>query len=60
MVAGDVGVSLVPTLALNNKPAANVVTLPLSPQRDRNLIAFWAKRQPMNQVGQQLLKECKA
>ncbi|CAM0555475.1 Hca operon transcriptional activator HcaR [Vreelandella titanicae] len=60
MVAGDVGVSLVPTLALNNKPATNVVTLPLSPQRDRNLIAFWAKRQPMNQVGQQLLKECKA
>ncbi|CAD5269122.1 LysR, substrate-binding [Halomonas sp. 59] len=60
MVDGDVGVSLVPTLALNNKPATNVVTLPLSPQRDRNLIAFWAKRQPMNQVGQQLLKECKA
>ncbi|MGP5323666.1 LysR family transcriptional regulator [Vreelandella titanicae] len=60
MVAGDVGVSLVPTLALNNKPAANVVTLPLSPQRDRNLIAFWAKWQPLNQVGQQLLKECKA
>ncbi|UEQ05030.1 LysR family transcriptional regulator [Halomonas profundus] len=60
MVAGDVGVSLVPTLALNNKPATNVVTLPLSPQRDRNLIAFWAKRQPLNQVGQQLLKECKA
>ena len=60
MVADDVGVSLVPRLALNNKPATNVVTLPISPHRDRNLIAFWAKRQPMNQVGQQLLKECKA
>ncbi|CAO1660223.1 LysR, substrate-binding [Halomonas sp. NYA30] len=58
MVAGDVGVSLVPTLALNNKPVGNVVSLPLSPQRDRNLIAFWAKRQPLNPVGKQLLKEC--
>ncbi|MCL7930929.1 LysR family transcriptional regulator [Halomonas llamarensis] len=60
MVAGDVGVSLVPTLALNDKPMANVVMLPLSPRRDRNLIAFWPKRQPLNQVGQQLLSECKA
>ncbi|SES31024.1 DNA-binding transcriptional regulator, LysR family [Vreelandella subterranea] len=60
MVAGDVGVSLVPTLALNNKPTANVVTRPLSPRRDRNLIAFWPKRQPLNQVGLQLLRECKA
>ncbi|MBT2787777.1 LysR family transcriptional regulator [Halomonas sp. ISL-106] len=60
MVAGDVGVSLVPTLALSNKPTANVVTLPLSPRRDRNLIAFWPKRQALNPVGQQLLSECKA
>ncbi|KUJ87012.1 MAG: transcriptional regulator [Halomonas sp. 54_146] len=58
MVAGDVGVSLVPTLALSNKPTANVVTRPLSPRRDRNLIAFWPKRQPLNPVGKQLLKEC--
>ncbi|MDQ7732992.1 LysR family transcriptional regulator [Halomonas sp. SpR1] len=60
MVAGDVGVSLVPMLALNNKQTAGVVTRPLSPRRDRNLIAFWPKRQPLNQVGQQLLSECKA
>lgn len=58
MVAGDVGVSFVPTLALNNKPMPNVVTLPLSPRRDRNLIAFWPKRQPLNSVGKQLLKAC--
>ncbi|MGO1870125.1 MULTISPECIES: LysR family transcriptional regulator [Halomonas] len=58
MVAGDVGVSLVPTLALNNQQKANVVTLPLSPRCDRNLIAFWPKRQPLNPVGKQLLKEC--
>ncbi|MCA1773791.1 MAG: LysR family transcriptional regulator [Halomonas sp.] len=56
MVAGDVGVSFVPTLALNNKPMANVVTLPLSPRRDRNLIVFWPKRQPLNPVGKQLLR----
>ncbi len=58
MVAGDVGVSLVPTLALSNKPTANVVTRPLSPRRDRNLIAFWPKRQPLNPVGKQFLREC--
>ena len=58
MVAGDVGVSLVPTLALSNKPTANVVTRPLSPRRDRNLIVFWPKRQPLNPVGKQFLKEC--
>ncbi|SNY97078.1 LysR family transcriptional regulator [Halomonas sp. hl-4] len=57
MVAGDVGVSLVPTLALNNKPTANVVTLPLSPRRYRNLIAFWPKKQPLNQVGRHVLSE---
>lgn len=59
MVAGDVGVSLVPRLALHNKAATNVVTRPLSPRRDRNLIAFWPKQQPLNPVGEQLLKECK-
>jgi len=58
MVAGDVGVSLVPTLALSNKATANVVTRPLSPRRDRNLIAFWPKRQPLNPVGTQFLREC--
>ena len=58
MVAGDVGVSLVPTLALNNQQKANVVTLPLSPRCDRTLIAFWPKRQPLNPVGKQLFKEC--
>lgn len=58
MVAGDVGVSFVPTLALTSKPMPGVVTLPLSPRRDRNLIAFWPKRQPLNSVGKQLLKAC--
>lgn len=57
MVAGEVGVSLVPTLALNNTPAAEVLTLPLSPTRERNLIAFWPKKQPLNQIGRHLLNE---
>tara|TARA_R110002012_G_scaffold264334_1_gene447669 strand:+ start:2003 stop:2908 length:906 start_codon:yes stop_codon:yes gene_type:complete len=57
MVAGDVGVSLVPTLALNNTPAVGVVTLPLSPTRERNLIAFWPKKQPLNQIGRHWLAE---
>jgi DNA-binding transcriptional LysR family regulator len=56
MVAGDVGVSLVPTLALNSKPIPGVVTRPLSPRRDRNLIAFWPKKQSLNQIGRQFLK----
>lgn len=60
MVAGDVGVSLVPTLALINMPAAKVVIRPLSPRRDRNLIAFWPKKQPLNKIGRKLLKECKS
>ncbi|MFJ5535518.1 LysR family transcriptional regulator [Vreelandella titanicae] len=60
MVAGDVGVSLVPTLALINMPTAKVVIRPLSPRRDRNLIAFWPKKQPLNKIGIKLLKECKS
>jgi len=56
MVAGDVGVSLVPTLALNSKPMPGVVTRPLSPRRNRNLIAFWPKKQSLNQIGRQFLK----
>ncbi|AQU81281.1 MULTISPECIES: LysR family transcriptional regulator [unclassified Halomonas] len=60
MVAGGVGVSLVPTLALNSKPIANVVIRPLTPRRNRNLIAFWPKKQPLNKVGRQLLKECQS
>jgi len=60
MVAGDVGVSLVPTLALINMPTAKVVIRPLSPRRDRNLIAFWPKKQPLNKIGRKLLKECKS
>lgn len=60
MVAGDVGVSLVPTLALINIPTAKVVIRPLSPRRDRNLIAFWPKKQPLNKIGRKLLNECKS
>tara|TARA_R110002051_G_scaffold320640_2_gene406390 strand:- start:1262 stop:1558 length:297 start_codon:yes stop_codon:yes gene_type:complete len=60
MVAGDVGVSLVPTLALINMPTAKVVIRPLSSRRDRNLIAFWPKKQPLNKIGIKLLKECKS
>ncbi|WP_235270467.1 LysR family transcriptional regulator [Halomonas sp. KHS3] len=60
MVAGDVGVSLVPTLALINMPTAKVVIRPLSPRRDRNLIGFWPKKQPLNKIGIKLLKECKS
>lgn len=60
MVAGDVGVSLVPTLALINMPTAKVVIRPLSLRRDRNLIAFWPKKQPLNKIGIKLLKECKS
>lgn len=57
MVAGEVGVSLVPRLALNNRSAAGVVTLPLSPTRERNLIAFWPKKYPLNPIGQHWLGE---
>lgn len=60
MVAGDVGVSFVPTLALTSKSMPGVVTRPLSPRRDRNLIAFWPKKQPLDRVGRQLLSECNA
>nr|WP_241697562.1 hypothetical protein [Halomonas salicampi] len=60
MVAGDVGVSFVPTLALNKKLMPNVVTLPLSPRRDRNLIAFWPKKQLLNRMGRQLLSDSNA
>ncbi|MEG3081175.1 LysR family transcriptional regulator substrate-binding protein [Halomonas sp. 5021] len=57
MVAGDVGVSFVPTLALTSKPMPGVVTRPLSPRRDRNLIAFWPKKEPLSRIGRHLLSD---
>ncbi|WP_447928131.1 LysR family transcriptional regulator substrate-binding protein [Vreelandella sp. EE27] len=57
MVAGEVGVSLMPRLALSNRPAAGVTALPLSPTRQRNLIAFWPQKRPLNPLGQQWLGE---
>lgn len=58
MVANGVGVSLVPTLALVNKLHADIVPLPLSPNRARHLIAFWPKKAPLGPLGQQLLRKC--
>ncbi|WP_447555446.1 LysR family transcriptional regulator [Vreelandella sp. EE22] len=60
MVAGGVGVSLVPRLALADPPAVPVSTLPLAPARERNLIAFWPKRRPLNPVGRHWLGEITA
>ncbi|WP_148253397.1 LysR family transcriptional regulator [Aidingimonas lacisalsi] len=51
MVAADVGISLVPRLALHSHSTKKVAVKSLTPNIDRTVIAFWPKRQPIGKVG---------
>ncbi|WP_413615221.1 LysR family transcriptional regulator [Halomonas cupida] len=51
MVEQNVGISLIPELALQKKPQTNVVLRRMNPPVHRTIIAFWPRRQGISRIG---------
>ncbi|MCE8027712.1 LysR family transcriptional regulator [Halomonas daqingensis] len=59
MVAADVGISLVPKLALQGQEKSGIVAKSMDPVVQRTIIAFWPKRHPPGKIGDIFIRQLK-